>query len=211
MEHGVASYIDKYLAEEIEGVKKTTRHATITAKLDGPYGYSVEGDSNGVQSVVRDFQRWQNDIKVQQLSVDKPGLPKFLTSVAGQQSLQSLERQHQVVIEPVGKYVQKGDVRSRSMSRVTLPGGVTVEVGRGDLTKFHVDAVVNAANRRLDHNRGLAKAIVQAGITNQSFNQSFEQSINQCLFSNPEHNREYSINRGILKKLSDDLYTSIAL
>ena len=137
MEHGVASYIDKYLAEEIEGVKKTTRHATITAKLDGPYGYSVEGDSNGVQSVVRVFQRWQNDIKVQQLSVDKPGLPKFLTSVAGQQSLQSLERQHQVVIEPVGKYVQKGDVLAPNagpsavdtsfMSRVTLPDDATVE------------------------------------------------------------------------------------
>ena len=137
MEHGVASYIDKYLAEEIEGVKKTIRHATITAKLDGPYGYSVVGDSNGVQSAVRDFQRWQNDIKVQQLSVDKPGLPKFLTSVAGQQSLQSLERQHQVVIEPVGKYVQKGDVLAPNagpsavdtsfMSRVTLPDGATVE------------------------------------------------------------------------------------
>ena len=187
MEHGAASYIDKYMAEEIESVKKANQYVTITVKLDGPYGYSVVGDSNGVQSVVRDFQRWQNVVKIQQFPVDKPGLPKFLTSVAGQHSLQSLERQHQVVIEPVGKYAQKGNVLApnagpsavdtSSMSRVTLPGGATVEVVRGDLTKFHVDAVVNAANRRLDHNRGLAKAIVQAGIINQSISQAINQSM----------------------------------
>ena len=174
MEHGVASYIDKYMVEEVEGVKKTIQHGTITVKLEGPYGYSVIVDTNSVHSVVRDFQRWENDIKVQQFSVDKPGLLKFLTSVAGQRSLKRLERQHQVVIEPAGKYAQKDDVLApnagpsevdtSTTSRVTLPGGGTVEVVREDLTKFHVDAVVNAANRRLDHNRGLAKAIVQAGI-----------------------------------------------
>ena len=132
MEHGVACYIYKYMAEEIEGIKKTIQNVTITVKLDGPYGYSVVGDSNGVQSVVRDFQRWQNDIKMQQFSVDKPGLPKFLTSNAGQHSLQSLE--HQVVIEPAGKYAQKGDVLAgpnavdtSSKSHVTIPGSAAVE------------------------------------------------------------------------------------
>ena len=187
MEHGVASYIDKYMAEKIESVKKTNQHVTITVRLDGPYGYSVVGDSNGVQSVVRDFQRWQNVVKMQQFSVDKPGLPKFLTSDAGQHSLQRLERQNQVVIESAGMYAQKGEVLvpnagssavdTSSMSHVTLPSGATVEVVRGDLTKFHVDAVVNAANRRLDHNRGLAKAIVQAGIINQSISQASNQSM----------------------------------
>ena len=48
---------------------------------------------------------------------------------------------------------------------VSLPGGVTVEVVRGDLTKFHADAIVNFANEQLEHIEGLAKAIVDAGNT----------------------------------------------
>ena len=42
-------------------------------------------------------------------------------------------------------------------------GGCTVQVVRGDLTKFNAEAIVNAANTVLDHNSGLAKAIVDAG------------------------------------------------
>ena len=49
-------------------------------------------------------------------------------------------------------------------STITLPGGVTVEVLRGDLTKFHADAIVNSANGLLNHHRGLAGAIATAGI-----------------------------------------------
>ena len=42
-------------------------------------------------------------------------------------------------------------------------GGCTVQVVRGDLTTFRAEAIVNAANDRLDHCRGLGKAIVKAG------------------------------------------------
>ncbi|KAK2176836.1 hypothetical protein NP493_636g03000 [Ridgeia piscesae] len=42
-------------------------------------------------------------------------------------------------------------------------GGCTVQVVRGDLTTFHAEAIVNAANERLEHGGGLGKAIVDAG------------------------------------------------
>ena len=42
-------------------------------------------------------------------------------------------------------------------------GGCTVQVVRGDLTTFHAEAIVNAANERLEHSGGLGKAIVDAG------------------------------------------------
>ena len=49
-------------------------------------------------------------------------------------------------------------------SRVYLPGGVSVEVVQGNLTTFQADAIVSAANERLNLYGGLAKAIADAGI-----------------------------------------------
>lgn len=45
----------------------------------------------------------------------------------------------------------------------TLHGGVQVSVWKADLTMFQVDAVVNAANDRLQHYGGLALALSNAG------------------------------------------------
>lgn len=44
-----------------------------------------------------------------------------------------------------------------------LPKGSTVEVIQGDITKMEVDVIVNAANERLDHAGGVARAIRKAG------------------------------------------------
>ncbi len=44
----------------------------------------------------------------------------------------------------------------------TLPNGTTVRVYYADITKLHVDAIVNAANGELDHIGGVAYAISEA-------------------------------------------------
>ena len=60
----------------------------------------------------------------------------------------------------------KGSHSGRSTGSSYMLGNATVEVVQGDLTTFHTDAIVNAANGQLNHKGGLAKAIVDAGIVN---------------------------------------------
>jgi hypothetical protein len=48
-------------------------------------------------------------------------------------------------------------------------GTITVQVRKGDMTKEKVGAIVNAANKRLQHASGLAGAIVKSGTNNFLF------------------------------------------
>jgi O-acetyl-ADP-ribose deacetylase (regulator of RNase III) len=44
-----------------------------------------------------------------------------------------------------------------------LPSGLTLEIAQGDLAQESLDAIVNAANRHLQHGGGVAGAIVRRG------------------------------------------------
>ena len=67
----------------------------------------------------------------------------------------------EVALVEIQKFLK--DYVINMISSVTLPGGATVAVIQGDLTKFQADAIVNAANGRLEHKGELAKAIAHAG------------------------------------------------
>jgi len=54
---------------------------------------------------------------------------------------------------------------STNKEKHTFPGGQSIEVTQGDLTRERVDAIVNAANSGLVHAGGVAAAIVRAGGT----------------------------------------------
>ena len=186
MEHGVAAYLHTFKTEDVAEIVGAFHHGAvkITAKLDGPYGYVTSGNVHGLEGAVQKLRKLIDDVVLQRFKVDKPGMRKFLTSDAGTHSLERLNHKHKVIIEPVGKYPEKDEVPvsagsvGSATSRVTLPGGVTVEVVRGNLTKFRADAIVNAANGQLNHIGGLAKAIVDAGMS-LSFRIKFDYNISE--------------------------------
>jgi O-acetyl-ADP-ribose deacetylase (regulator of RNase III) len=54
-------------------------------------------------------------------------------------------------------------IRRRILYERTLENGTAIRAVQGDLTQEPVEAIVNAANRRLAHGGGVAGAIVRAG------------------------------------------------
>ena len=55
------------------------------------------------------------------------------------------------------------DTPTYKKSKVILSSGVAVFTAMGNLTSYKVDAIVNAANDKLQHSGGIAKAIVDKG------------------------------------------------
>ncbi|XP_056293612.1 protein mono-ADP-ribosyltransferase PARP9 isoform X2 [Pseudoliparis swirei] len=64
--------------------------------------------------------------------------------------------------DPRGPPWRSGTVPEKRFT-TTLHGGVELSVWKADLADFEADAVVNAANKRLQHDSGLAKALSIAG------------------------------------------------
>jgi len=54
-------------------------------------------------------------------------------------------------------------VMSPAIHTVQLPSGQTLQLAQGDITTEPLDAIVNAANRYLQHGGGIAGAIVRRG------------------------------------------------
>ena len=177
MAHGVAAYFHTFKTGDISEIVGAFHHGAvkITAQLDGPYGYVATRNACGVQDAEQRLRKLSNDVLRQQFKVDKPGMRKFLTSDAGAHSLDRLNRKHEVIIEPrsMENYVGKGDVfianagegshNGDVVARVSLAGGVTVEVFGGDLTKCHSDAIVIVTDKRLEPIGLDYEAIVDAG------------------------------------------------
>ena len=155
LEHGVADYMDNYTKEEVSKVMKANPRVSVTMKTDGHGGFAVKAYGDRHQQVIQQLQTMAKDVKTGQLVVDKPGMVQPTENDIGMSSQRGAKE---------GRSINWSGEGGLFGSRVDLPGGVSVEVVHGDLTTFQADAIVSAANERLDLYGGLAKAIADAGI-----------------------------------------------
>jgi O-acetyl-ADP-ribose deacetylase len=65
--------------------------------------------------------------------------------------------------QPDGRFVVELSLMSRLIAERILSAGRSLQIAQGDLTLENVDAIVNAANRHLQHGGGVAGAIVRRG------------------------------------------------
>ena len=161
--------------QEIVAAGNTKNRVKIQPQMTGRNkGFVIQGNEEGIETACQVINGLVDRVKEQQYPVSKTGMAQLFREDKGKKFLESIEKEFQCVILENGQDESDGeeeDNGSRTptattevLCKISLPNGFTLRVCRGDLTKQKVDCIVNAANTELKHVRGLAKAIVQAGV-----------------------------------------------
>ncbi|CAH1257858.1 PARP14 [Branchiostoma lanceolatum] len=139
----------------------------------------IKGNIDGLQQADPVLQSYIDSVISDQMSIKKPGMSKHFSEEAGRSTLQRVERKCKCVIniqdatnktpapDPdtfAKQFMPKVPIMvPNEKAVVNLDGGKKLVVWRNDITKHKTDVIVNAANAKLEHTGGLAKAIVDAG------------------------------------------------
>ena len=174
---GHTNFVMGFCSSVFESIQKKYKMVTIQPR---PNGLLVTGNESQCTAVISELNELKSSIIQRTHSVDKTGMPELLRQEKGSVQLNRIGKECKCVIEiqkPEGVANKGSDQLSSKEDSETLcyyptPDGRRLVVHKGDLTKENVDAIVNAANEKLDHIGGLAKAIVVAGM-----------SINELLFN----------------------------
>ncbi|KAG9329909.1 hypothetical protein JZ751_028613 [Albula glossodonta] len=116
------------------------------------------------------FARMVAALCTDQLTIIKPGARKYF--LEKEHIISLMMKEHKCVVllqdeneleaEEDGEEDEKGSWEGEARCQVRMGNGALVVVSKADITRFTVDAVVNAANEDLKHIGGLAAALLQA-------------------------------------------------
>ncbi|XP_078587227.1 protein mono-ADP-ribosyltransferase PARP14-like [Branchiostoma floridae x Branchiostoma japonicum] len=163
---GVAEFLQKMKKEAIGKLQGRLQKGEgyITATTDGEVaGFTLVGTGDGIQETAKHLQRLQDSVTHQQLSIQNPGMKKYFSpGQPGEEKLKSIGDVFNCIINTQLEK-KPDDMHCKPFNHVLLPRSRKLVVFKDDLTKHHVDATTNAANKNLKNGGGLAEAIIKAG------------------------------------------------
>ncbi|XP_070211896.1 protein mono-ADP-ribosyltransferase PARP14-like [Littorina saxatilis] len=171
-------FIHSHWQGKLQNIGEKLRAYRVQLSLkDAGMEMYVKGTEQGLQEVRKNLEQLGEKVICHEQVCTDQGTVKLLNSncekdlkmigrgsrcVLGLQrepaDLQVVQSSHPVAASPG----QMGNTANTAAS-VQLPSGVSVSVMKGDITQMPVDAIVSAANTRMDHVGGLARDIVDKG------------------------------------------------
>ena len=180
---GQAEYLQKHCTEWTHLQQEMNAHNVRC--LLRPKGQNVEIRLNGkttpVKLMVAKVRKCIHTIAFCEMHVTAPMAVKHLQSEAGAYQLTGIagssQASIQVVVLPQSSSEVGGGICNAPSPFDSLEpplhqeicvgtvteGGMTVSIMHGDLTEYHVDVMVNAANENLHHAGGVARELVRKG------------------------------------------------
>jgi len=174
---GMATVVNTYLKDEIATVISdfVACKVSVIMVVEDPSkgsGFVVRGTVHGLKNAMKRMQGLLAKVVEREKKIDRPGIPQYLQSARGQQSIKTIEAKHQAYIGEVTEsdmverpVLMSPDVGPAEKMTITVDKKFVMKIVIGDITEYKVDAIVNAANSSLDHAGGVARSIVDKGIT----------------------------------------------
>lgn len=130
---------------------------------------TISGARIHVQKAKSDLENLTSSLATGRHVINKPGAKKYFISTGGIM-LSSLLIDLNCVVLPISEAEEEGDEDDEDSGeervfchyRVQTASGVLVSVKEANICRLSVDAVVNAANETLQHDGGLAAALLKA-------------------------------------------------
>ncbi|XP_045041876.2 protein mono-ADP-ribosyltransferase PARP14 isoform X3 [Desmodus rotundus] len=127
-----------------------------------PKGILLTGSKAEVMKGMNMVNEAKDSVCVKRVCIDKPGARQLFLDKAWYYKREV--RSHGCFVELLQNEEKEGGgaLGQNCFSRTVLVPGVSLIVQQGDLTRFPVEVVVNAANENLRHSGGLAAALSKA-------------------------------------------------
>lgn len=160
-----------YGNSELEQLKERIKPAEMKECLpsSGECGFSIRAKKLAVEQGVARVKEFLMSVCSSDYPINKKQAVQFFRSNTGNLLLHGIGSRHKVMIKFADE--EKDDSKSKTYSDpVTYAtaklgtSGKVVKLVLGDITKDKTDTVVNAANSKLDHGSGVARAIAKAGM-----------------------------------------------
>ena len=137
---------------------------------------TLSGDRVNVNTITDSINRLKSSVHKKVVEIDRPGTCELFRSSKGEVYLDGIESREKVAIVVYSGELEEtsddgsppdesaGTIGANFVTKCTaLANHVSVNVCLGDITEFEADVIVNAANERLSHDGGVARAIANKG------------------------------------------------
>ncbi|XP_070541078.1 protein mono-ADP-ribosyltransferase PARP14-like isoform X2 [Ptychodera flava] len=179
MESGRVRFLFDLKKDELQMVRQQAKQQPFSIdRYQNSTGIIVKGTEDDVRAACEQLKKLAEKVSARPHPIDKPGMPALFKEDKGQMYLRVVESEFNCRIDVTdpSEVETAMEVEAEEevpmmpppttltvLCYVTRKDGRRIVVGKGDLTKMPVDAIVNGSTQQLDHSGGLAKAIVDAG------------------------------------------------
>ncbi|KAK3598400.1 hypothetical protein CHS0354_019803 [Potamilus streckersoni] len=172
---GTVELIERKNKDDIDKIAKDLAHYYVQIISHSKGGFLVRGNQEGINQATFKLQELINKVKHREHELNKPGIAGYMES-KGREHITTVEKHFPCVIHLREKDQYDLGENKEDSGEVTIGGsgpviqaecrsygGEKIFTALGDITEIDADVLVNAADPKLEHRGGVAKAIVDKG------------------------------------------------